>query len=431
MRLCILLLIGISFTGKLVGQKGEIITLTPTDVETIFLTQNLELIAEKLNIPIAEAAVVQSKLWDNPNLSVTNVNLWSTSSQRGGEREVIPPLFGSFGRNTEFSIELSQLILTANKRAKLVGMENLSKEMTIRQFEEVLRGLKTELRKTIHEFLYLNAYDRILRSQTESVSQLIESYKRQVIQGNLSKHELLRLQSALFEIENEQNETRIELNRQEKIIKSVLNMKPESRIVITEEGLIYNINREFMLGDLIQIATETRPDLQQKELEFRYLKKSLAYEKAKRIPDLTFSANYDRYGGVWKDFIGFGFSMDLPFFNRNQGNIKVARIRLDQGEYFLKQKQNDLKLEIAEALNNYQVIWELFDKIQKNPLLQELDTMLDAYTRSLLNRNISMLEYIDFMDTYRNNKQTWLNARKNLFLQFEELQYAVGKDIPH
>ena len=46
-----------------------------------------------------------------------------------------------------------------------------------------------------------------------------------------------------------------------------------------------------------------------------------------------------------------------------------------------------------------------------------------------MDRNISLIEYIDFLEAYKSNKQTWLNSVKNLAGQFEELQYTVGTDI--
>ena len=55
--------------------------------------------------------------------------------------------------------------------------------------------------------------------------------------------------------------------------------------------------------------------------------------------------------------------------------------------------------------------------------------MLNVYTKNLLNKNISMLEFIDFMDSYKTNKETLLSARKKVNTQFEELQYTVGSDI--
>jgi outer membrane protein, heavy metal efflux system len=47
----------------------------------------------------------------------------------------------------------------------------------------------------------------------------------------------------------------------------------------------------------------------------------------------------------------------------------------------------------------------------------------------LMKRNISMLEFIDFMEAFKTNKETLLNTKKNLYTQFEELQYTVGKEI--
>ena len=129
MKRLLLLLIPTLFFLTVSGQNREILRLTPVQIEALFLEQNLQLVAEKMNIDIVDAEIVQAKLWDNPNLSVSGVNLWSTTKQREGESEVIPPLFGSFAKNTQFSIELSQLIQTANKKGKLVAREKISKDI--------------------------------------------------------------------------------------------------------------------------------------------------------------------------------------------------------------------------------------------------------------------------------------------------------------
>jgi len=428
MKKILWILIGVQFISiQVKGQEGKVIEFTSDEVEAIFLEHNLELIAEKMNIPIAEAFLAQVKLWDNPNVSISNLNLWSTNKQREGEAEVIPPLFGSFGKNMEFSVELSQLIQTANKRGKLVRMEKVSKEMTIRQFEEFLRGLRAELRKTIAELVYLDAYFQVLNEESGSFSRLISTYERQVADGNVSRMELLRLQSALFDIENEKNEVEVERNAQQRVLKVLLCLEPDITIRIKPSDQKIFSPQQLSLSELIQTATDSRPDLKLQELETQYHEKSLVYERSQRVPDITLSVGYDRYGGVWKDFIGFGVNIDLPLFNRNQGNINMARISREQSMYRTQQHHNRVHNEIAEALNSYVLLYDFYRKIDENPLLHELDAMLDVYARNFLNRNISMLEYIDFMNTYRNNKQTWLNARKNLSVQCEELRYAVGE----
>ncbi|WP_419032702.1 TolC family protein [Dysgonomonas gadei] len=413
----------------LFAQEDKSIKLTVGEVESLFLSNNLQLIATRFDVDIADAAIAQAKLWDNPNLSISDVNLWSTRSQRDGESEVIPPLFGSFAKNTEFSIELSQLIQTANKRWKLVNREKVSKEIALQEFEEVLRGLKVELRNSVYEIQYSQAYLAILTNQRESLSRLIESHKKQVSQGNIAKNELLRLQSSFLELENEINEVLSDLNEQQKTLKVLLNVDPFTNLEIEEDGIPQKSPDSILLARLMELAEESRPDMKLYKLQTQYHEKSLAYEKSLRVPDLTISANYDRYGGVWKDFIGFGVSVDLPFFNRNQGNIRAARISRDQSLYLVRQQQNVIQHEVAASYNNYVYTYAFYKKINDDSLLPELDNMLDTYTKNLQNRNINMLEYIDFMDAYRANKQTVLTARKKVSIQFEELQYTVGTEI--
>lgn len=411
------------------AQEQQTIKLSPEQIEALFLKNNLQLIAEKLNVDIADAAIIQAKLWDNPSLSISDVNLWSTKSQREGESEVIPPIFGSFAKNTQFSIELSQLIQTANKRGKLINREKVSKEIALQEFEEVLRGLKAELRQSINEMVYMQDYLKVLTGQQQSLDQLILSYRKQVGQGNVAKSELLRLQSSFLEFGNEINETYSDLNEQQKTLKTLLSIDPLTTIEIENTNTIQKKPSEIFLANLLETAEDSRPDTKMFRLQTQYHEKSLIYEKSLRVPDITISSNYDRHGGVWRNFIGFGVSVDLPFFNRNQGDIKAARISRDQSQYMLQQQQKTMQNEVVSAFNNYQLAYKFYKDINDDNFLSELDVMLEVYTKNLTNRNISMLEYIDFMEAYKSNKQTMLSAKKKLAVQFEELQYVVGTEI--
>lgn len=179
----------------------EFITLkqTPAQIEKLFLEQNLQLIAESMNITLAEANVVQAKLWDNPELSVESVNFWNTQNQR--KKAGIEP----FPKNIQLGIELSQRIQTANKRGKLVDREKVSREIAVQDFECLLIELKMELRKVMFEIKYLQSYRDVLQGQHKKFEQLISAFKKQEAQGNIAKSELIRLQSGLLEVENEIN----------------------------------------------------------------------------------------------------------------------------------------------------------------------------------------------------------------------------------
>jgi len=54
---------------------------------------------------------------------------------------------------------------------------------------------------------------------------------------------------------------------------------------------------------------------------------------------------------------------------------------------------------------------------------------LEVYVRNLMSRNISIVEYMDFMEVHKSTRQSVLDVRNNVALMFEELQFAVGAEI--
>lgn len=410
------------FSVGVYSQSSDTLRLNRDEIETIFLRQNLALIAEKMNVSIADAEIMQAKLWDNPSLSISDVNLWATGIQREVLREA------DAGNYTQFAIELNQFILTAGKRRKNVAVQQVSKEMTVQQFGETLRGMKTELRLRINEIVYIQHYETVLSGQADVLAKLITAYEKQVQNGNLSKGELLRLQSSCLEMENELYQLRIELNGHLKALNALLNL-PATYYIVVMPGSVNENAILPVLVDLFAIATENRPDMKLQKLQTERFAKSLSFEKAQRVPDITLSATYDHYAGVWKNYVGFGLSFDLPVFNRNQGNIKIATFGLEQSKLVEQQLQNTIFNEIAEVFGNYEQSLTFYRKISDKKILLELDEMRDVCAKNLINRNISMLEFIDFMESYQKSKQIFLETQKAVNNNFEELQYVVGKDL--
>lgn len=419
----ILIFIFSFFTVQLFAENQKL-QLTASEIEALFIHQNLELIAEKLNISIIDAAVIQAKVWDNPIFSINGLNLWSTESQRGGE--TIPPFFGSFGRNTQFSIELTQMITISGKRAKLVNVEKISREMTLVQFEQILLGLKLELRKTVTNILYLEQSKDVLEKEFGALNELIASSEKQYEKGNLSKNELFRIQSALLAIEHEQNSIQIEINAEQKKLKNLLSENSEISISILPDEKELPHPETFNLSELTKNALEYRNDINLQKLQTEYYNQTLKFEKSKRIPDLNLSIMYDRRGGVWRDFVGFGVGIELPVFNYNQGAIKAAKISRQQSEILAQQQEKIIFNEITEAYMNYLNLYNFHQKTTQNKIITELDEMLKVYTKNLLTRNISMVEYMDFLGTYKNTKQITLATKRDVCLQLEDLEYVAA-----
>jgi len=387
------------------------LTLTPSQIETMFLKQNLELIAEQMNVSIADAAIAEAKVWDNPELSVNDINVWKA------------------GHEKQFSIELTQMISLSARRAKLANVEKVGKEIAIKQFEELLRGLKLELRTSIAEIAYRQNVLSVIENQKKFLEEVIGKYQTQYEKGNVAKNELVRLQTALFAIEGEINDTQTEFNTLQKMLKNLLSVEPSTVIVVVENSGNLPLPVALNPDTLIDMALTSRPDLQTALLQNEYHKKDIIYQKSLAVPDLSLGVNYDRYGGVWNNFWGVGVGLQIPIFNRNKGAIKIAQIQLKQNELLVEQGRKTLRNEIIESYRNYSNTYAFLERNFKNPALSELDQMLGVYSKNLLSRNISIVEYMDFMDSYRSTKEMLLNNQKELKLQFEQLQFSVGQDI--
>src|SRR5690606_24804540 len=128
------------------------------------------------------------------------------------------------------------------------------------------------------------------------------------------------------------------------------------------------------------------------------------------------------------DFVGVGVALDLPLFNRNRGNIQKARIQQDQANLAVQQKELSVAQEIVysytlltEAIRFYESIEPDFD--------DSLDELLERYTKNFAARNMSLLEYLDYLDSYRSNKTIILDAKRDIILKAEALNYYVGQDF--
>ena len=420
----ILLCIITSLVCKHQVSAQDTLKITIEQAERQFLEQNLQLLAERCNIAIADAAIVQAKVLNNPTVGVGDINFWNPNAAE--EVEVTP---NTFGNRIVFSVELEQVIRTARKRKKLIDLEKVSKEIAIQEFESFLLNLKTELRTILHETIYLQSYLNIIEAQHNSVGNLVEIYKANLARGYIAKGELIRLQSTSIELEAEANEVQTTLNNQYKALKVLLNIAPGAEIAILPSLVTHKNPDEISSADLLEMAKNSRPEFLLSDLNIKYHEKSLVYEKAQRSPDIALTLGYDRYGGVWRNFFGIGISLDIPMFDRNQGNIKMAKLSIDQANYSAEYQKNMIQQEVIEFYNNYKMNYRFYQKITDNDFSEDLENMFEVYARNLLSRNISMLEYLDFMDAYRTTRQTILAAKRNLDTSFAELQFSVNNKI--
>lgn len=410
-------------------QAQETIRISREEAEAMFLQNNLQLMSEQLNIESQQAEVIQAKVWPNPQFTISEINLWATDRQTGGEI-VSPPLWNSFGKNQQFSFELQQLVQTAGKRKKRIALEQLDVSKAEQYFEELLRGLKLELRRQLTELQYLQQTIKVHQNLIDNISILTNAYKNQVEQGNTAKAEYTRLKAQELEI----NKNMLELTRQsdevQKELRMLLRIDPTFSITISDEELVKDamLYEALVIDQIMDKAKENRPDYKLALLEEEYANRLLSYEKSKRVPDMTFGVSYDRNGSTMLDFVGVGLSFDLPIFDRHKGDIKKAQINIENARIRQENTRVAIENEIILAHKSLQQAIHFMEKIEPD-YEDELDLLLANYTKSFSSKNLSMLEYFDFIDAYLENKKIILEAQKDFSHKVEELNYAIGADL--
>ncbi len=405
----------------------DTLKMSRAECEARFLSQNLLLIAAKMEIPKAEALLLQTQKWPNPQLTVDQINLWATSRQTRGE-EAVPPLFGQFGRNQQFGIEVEQLIYTARKRSKLLEIEKVRVEKASTDFSELLRNLKIEFRLALNKLSFLQSNHHLYQNQLSATQQLVTVYEHQVREGNIPASELVRLRALSLELAQKMNLLHQDVTATQKELKQWMHLPPQSYLVLEEINNIDTPSPLLNLSAVLEQARQNRPDLEVATLDYELEQKQWAYEKAKRHPDLVLKAAYDRNGNALLNFFGVGATVNLPLFDRNQGNIKYAELEKDQAKSRLDHLWVGVENEVVAAYQNLNSTIQFYNQI-KPDYEQELDQLLLAYRQNLLERNVSLVEYLDFLNAYMQNKSILNETKKSLADKMEELNYSVGADL--
>ncbi|MCA4781741.1 TolC family protein [Empedobacter stercoris] len=395
--------------------------ITLDNLEAAFLQKNYALIANKFNVDRIDAEIIQEKLWQNPTLSISEVNLWKTYNV-----EEQPYLFGKYGKNQQISVELEQLIETAGKRKKRVAIKELEKSSALFEYEELLRELKKELRQTYFSLARIQSEKKELQNSVDLFKQMMMQYQRQADLKNVPKADFYRLQTELIGLQKDQ----IELENQEiEYINKLRLLTQNSDLNVNEIDFSrFNSHSKSIPFNAKQLAKEQNIALKKQENEINLAEKQLILEKAQRTPDLAFQVNYDRGGNIMRDFVGVGVSIDLPIFNTNKGNIKASEIVLNQQQITKNALHSELDISIDRLQNQISQLDKALIQWKKLNNQEQL-TMIDNYKKHLQNKQITLLEFIDFTQAYRESQQAYFDLLENYQNTFEELNYIVGQDL--
>ncbi len=292
----------------LTAQPVPIITLS--HIPDLVRQQNPELAAARLKINEAIGRMHHAGRLENPELQV-NPRYNATSTERGLE----------FAISQKFPITNR---LTLEKQLGVTEVD--SARMEIREVENQLMG---EAQTTMIRVLAVRQRMNLLQQQSKLAEQLADHLSAAAKRGEASLLDAgqARLEAARVKTENR----RIAAEEQQEIskLKPLLGMKPGEPLHISGS-----------LPDLVlptDANANKRPALEVARLAVLAAEQAAAIERTKRYGDLSAGVvvaaernidvpNRAEHEGI----IGIQFSIPLPLWNKNEGNIEAAEARAER-----------------------------------------------------------------------------------------------------
>ncbi|WP_313030060.1 TolC family protein [Soonwooa sp.] len=399
------------------GLFGAQQKLTLADCEVAFQKNNLQLLAEQYNLSMADADIVQSKIWPLPELSL-QVNAYNPEDKK------------VFDAAHSKSVSVSQLIFLGGKKKNEIAFAKSNKELSMLQFNQLLVDLKAQLRVAFFSLYFENKKLENVQHQLGYMEELLAAYNVQVKKGNISLKDKVRLQSFVIQLNNDKIASNNEILALQKTLK-----------VLT--GIFEDITPDVESLDAAQLLDlSTADDLEQikskavtHNADYQYALRLIdnaklyaQWQKSLNVPDLNLGAAWDQNGGTFRNEFNLNVGIPIPLWKSNTGNVDKANFAIQQNQKNAEFQKLDLETQVASSYNTWKNNYDQLKSITEEDI-KDLHAVYNGMLKNFRNSNISLIEFTDFMDSYRETLLQLYDMRRQVILSAEQLNQLVQTKI--
>jgi len=422
-RLSVILIVFVGITHIRAQNPGyrDTTTLSLPAMEKMFVDSNLLLLAAHYNVDAESALIEQAKLWDNPVLN--------SDFAVAADGHLLP-----YGKNVDgvssgqYFIQVQQLIKTAGKRGKLINISTTNAKISELQLQDVLRNLRNQLHIDYFNLVQQLAIRNIYVSQSVQLNTLLTGMQAQLNAGNIARKDYLRIQALVIALQQDITELDRNVADIQADLKTLLRAGDNVFIKPADTANAIRLNINSNVSAYIDSALHNNPNYLLQQTQTVYQQQNLIYQKALRSPDITLGPNFDRNSNFAPNYVGLGISLPLPIINKNQGNIKSAEFNIKQQQAVTQNAETQLRSSVINAYNKLMLTLKQNNAVQTE-FYTNYQEIYNNVLQSYRQKQISLLDFLDFFDTYKDSQLRLLQQQLNLQLSKEELNYQVGLNI--
>lgn len=286
--------------------------LSLREVLNLSLQSHPELSAYAAESHARAAEVSQAARFINPELAVEVANVAGSGPYSGFDA-------------AETTLQLSQQIELGGKRQLRRGLAELEHDRSLRDLEVATVDVQARIAR--HFWLQLAAQERfkLADEQVALATQTLAVVEEKITAGRAPNVEKYRFQSALAEARLGREKALLTLTAARQTLADNLGLETAEL-----SGVVGDLSRLPLLPAHAEIQGQLgqSPEIARRQLESEAKRRDLALVRANRIVDPTLALGLRHDNESDDNALIFGFSLPLPLFDRNQGNVQAANHRL-------------------------------------------------------------------------------------------------------
>jgi cobalt-zinc-cadmium efflux system outer membrane protein len=407
--------------GASISGQGRFRTLTIGEAVNEAIERNLGLLAERANLSVAEAAVVTARLRPNPVLSGGADSLDWLGTGFSEINNAGPP---------QYAVRVDVPFERAGKRELRIALAEHTKQVAEAQIADALRRITLDVILASIDVLEAKAKLRLGEDTLQSFERLVQLNERRLTSGAIPQLEVSRSRVAMLQYRGNVRSAQLALTQARLKLLPLLGRKPDDDPVDIDDRLAPPpLPIAADLGALQRYARFTRPDLVAARREQARTQADLRLQIAQGTVDYTLGAEYRRQQGVngRGNLLGLFFSVPLPIFNRNQGEIVRAEAEADKAARSLTALETEVAGQVASAYAEFSASRQLLDEIERD-LLEPTDQARAATAYVYQAGATSLLDVLDAQRAYNDTMETYYSAQAAYRRAQARLTLAVGTE---
>ena len=393
------------------GAQERLARLSLDEAVSLALQENPTVRAKEFERQSVRANEVTAGLRPNPTASFSGEQF----TPGGSSGAAIP----------QYTLSIGQPIELGGKRQRRLDSARAATRVTGYELADLERQTVFQVKKSFTDILVARETLALAEENLKTLDELERVQRFRAEQGDISQLELLRIQVQRFAFERDALDARQALGAAKIALRALC--RPD-RVEEDFEALGNLAYRDvsYSPADVYRLVMKNRPDIRAAEAAWEKARADVNLARANAWWDITPQIEYQRIGP--DNTIGFGISLPLRIFDRNQGEIARARADVLRANATREAVAIQALAEVDTALSTLRAAAEKVRALADTYLpkaRQTRDTVEFAYRRG----GVSLLDFLDAQRTYRETALEHLRALGDHRIALYQLEAAVGGSL--